>query len=73
MESKSLGLMIAVAGLLAVLMGLVVYFGGFAWFGRLPGDVRFERQNMRLFFPLTSMLLLSVVLSLLLGLLRRFL
>ncbi len=41
------------------------------WFGRLPGDIRIEGENGKLFIPVTSMLILSVVLSLLLSLFRR--
>jgi hypothetical protein len=42
-----------------------------AWFGRLPGDIRIERETFRLYVPIVSMLLVSVVLSLILYLFRR--
>jgi hypothetical protein len=42
-----------------------------SWFGRLPGDIRIERPHTRIYVPITSMLLVSVVLSLLVTLLRR--
>ena len=35
-----------------------------SWFGRLPGDIHIERENTRVFIPLTSMLIVSIVLSL---------
>lgn len=73
MDSRSLGLLIVAAGVVAVVVGLLVMSGGLSWFGRLPGDLRFEGENTRVYVPLASGLLLSVVLSLLLYLFRRFL
>ena len=58
-------------GVLIALVGLLVYAGGFSWFGRLPGDIRYESEGTRLFVPITSMLLVSVVLTILVNLLRR--
>jgi hypothetical protein len=60
-------------GALTALLGLVVYWGGFSWFGRLPGDIRYQSESTRVFVPLTSMLLLSLLVTLLLNLVRRFL
>ena len=61
-----------------VLMGLVlVVLGGLLWLagripfvGRLPGDIRIERENFSCFIPLATSLLLSLLLTLLLNLLR---
>lgn len=41
------------------------------WFGRLPGDVRIEREGFRFYFPITSMILASAVISLLARFLGR--
>jgi hypothetical protein len=68
---KSAGLMLVLAGLGLVVLGLLVYSGALSWFGRLPGDLRWEGEHSRVYFPLTSMLLLSVLLSLLSFLVRR--
>jgi Protein of unknown function (DUF2905) len=59
-------------GALVILVGLLVWSGALAWFGRLPGDIRIEREGLRVYIPLVSMLLLSAAVSLLLYLLRRF-
>ena len=72
MESKGLGVVIVGIGLLVALIGALVYFGALSWFGRLPGDIRVERESVNIYVPITSMLLLSVALSLLLYLIRRF-
>lgn len=71
MASRSLGLLIVFAGLAAVVVGLLVWAGWLSWFGRLPGDIRIERDNFRVYFPITSMILISVVLTLVLNLLQR--
>ena len=42
------------------------------WLGRLPGDLRIERENIRFYFPLVTCLLLSGVLSLVVGVIRLF-
>ena len=71
--SRHIGILIIVAGALVVLIGVLVYFGWLSWFGRLPGDIRYESANVRVYVPVVSMLLLSVLLSLMFYLLRRFL
>lgn len=71
MSNQQIGLLIlAAAGVLAV-VGLLVWTGAFSWFGRLPGDVRIENDNSRIYIPITSMLLLSIVLSIAFSLFRR--
>jgi uncharacterized protein HemY len=63
--------MIVMAGVALVPVGLAVWSGALGWFGRLPGDIRIERDSMRIYIPLVSMLVISVVLSLLMYLLNR--
>ncbi len=72
MSFNPLGLRIAAVGLIIVLLGLLVWSGALNWFGRLPGDIRIERETARIYLPIVSMLLISVVLSLVLYLVRRF-
>jgi hypothetical protein len=67
------GLLILAAGVVLVAVGLLVWAGGLSWFGHLPGDLRIERGGTRVFVPITSMLLVSIVLTLLVNLLRRLL
>jgi membrane protein implicated in regulation of membrane protease activity len=69
---RSIGLPFIIIGLCLVVVGLLIYAGALSWFGRLPGDIRIERQRMRVYLPITSMLILSLVLSLILYLLRGF-
>jgi len=71
---QPIGKTIVIIGILLVVVGLIVWFAGdkFNWFGNLPGDVKMERDNFRFFAPFTSMLLLSILLSLLLWVFRKF-
>ena len=69
--NASPGPMIVLAGVALILVGLAVWSGALGWFGRLPGDIRIERDSMRIYIPLASMLLISVVLTLLIYLLNR--
>ena len=74
MEQQT-GRYIIMAGVLIVLIGLVWYFLGHRlnWIGRLPGDIRIEREGFRFYFPLTTMVLLSLLISGVLNILRRIL
>ena len=70
-----IGKTLFVLGLLLAAFGAFLWLGGgslLGWFGRLPGDIRVERPGGRFYAPIVSMLLVSVVLSLLLWLWRRF-
>jgi len=66
------GSVLIVLGVCAVAIGLATYLGWLSWFGRLPGDIRYESDSLRLYVPIVSMLIVSIVLSLLFYLLRRF-
>jgi uncharacterized membrane protein len=67
-----MGAWLVTAGVVLVLVGLLAWSGALQWFGRLPGDIRIEREGMRVYVPIVSMLLVSIVLSLILSLVRRF-
>lgn len=69
---RSLGLLVVVGGVFVILIGLLIYSGGLGWFGRLPGDIRYESGNVRVYIPIISMLLISLALTLIFNLLRRF-
>lgn len=70
-----LGRSLVLAGVLLAALGGVLMLGGripgTGWLGRLPGDFVFRPGGMRIYLPLASCLLLSVVLSLLWSLFRR--
>ena len=70
---QRLGPALVLAGIILMVVGLIAWKGGLFWFGRLPGDIRIERDTFKVFIPITSMLLISVALTLLINLIRRFL
>jgi uncharacterized membrane protein YidH (DUF202 family) len=69
--NRSIGFLIVLGGIFLVAVGLLVSSGALNWFGRLPGDIRYESENTRVYVPIVSMLIISVVLSLLLYLIRK--
>ena len=70
---RSVGMLVVIAGVFIIVVGLLIYLGALSWFGRLPGDIRYESGRVRVYIPLVSMLLVSIALTLLFNLLRRFL
>jgi H+/Cl- antiporter ClcA len=66
--------LLVTVGLALVVVGLLAWAlqGRLNWFGRLPGDIRVERENFRFYAPLATMLVLSVLLTLIVHLVRRF-
>jgi Protein of unknown function (DUF2905) len=68
--ARNVGPFIVMAGIVIVVVGILVWAGGLSWFGRLPGDIRIERGNVRVYIPVVSMLLASVAASVLLFIVR---
>ena len=70
--NRSAGLLVIIGGACVVIIGVLIYSGALSWFGRLPGDIRYKSDNVQVYVPIVSMLILSLVLSLVFYLLRRF-
>ena len=69
---ESLARTLIVAGLVLVALGLLLYAGpSIPLLGRLPGDIRIERPGFRLFVPITSCILVSLILSAVLWLISK--
>lgn len=69
---QDLGKVLVIVGLLIAAVGAWIWSGrGFGWLGRLPGDISYESGDSRFYFPVTTCILLSVLLSLALWLFRR--
>ena len=73
--NQDTGKYIVIIGVAIVVIGILIYFfhDKLNWFGRLPGDIRIERDNFRFYFPITTMILLSVLISAILWVIRKFL
>ncbi len=68
------GTALILAGAVLVGVGLVVRYAPWlvSWFGRLPGDIRYEGDSSRAFIPITSMIVVSVVASAIIAIVNRF-
>jgi hypothetical protein len=60
------------AGVVLLVIGGLFWLGVLSWLGRLPGDIRVERPGFSFYAPITSMIIVSIVLTLLLSVVRRF-
>ena len=60
-------------GAVIIIVGLLIYFfhDKLTWIGRLPGDIRVERGNFRFYFPITTMILFSLIITLIINLIRK--
>ena len=67
------GKILIALGILLVVAGLVLVYAPWlvSWFGRLPGDIRIERDSGSVFIPITSMVIVSIVVSLILNIFFR--
>lgn len=60
-------------GAIIFVAGTLLHFAPWAvnWFGKLPGDINIENENQKIFIPITSMIIISVVLTLIINLFKR--
>ncbi len=67
------GKYIILAGICILIAGILIYFihDYLKWFGRLPGDIKVEKENYRFYFPLVSMIIISLVITLLINIIKR--
>lgn len=72
--NQQTGKYIIAIGVLLLIAGLLIYFFGnkLNWIGRLPGDIRVEKENFRFYFPITTMILFSVLIMVLINLIKEF-
>jgi len=61
-------------GAIIIVIGIIIYFfhDKLNWIGRLPGDIRIEKENFRFYFPIVTMILFSILGTLILWLIRKF-
>jgi hypothetical protein len=69
------GKWIIVAGIFIALIGVIIYFfyDKLHWIGRLPGDIRIEKENFKFYFPISTMIIFSLLLSLILRIVKKIL
>jgi len=69
------GKYIMLIGAMIFLAGIIIYFfyDKLHWIGRLPGDIRIEKENFRFYFPITTMIIISILFTLIIQIIRRIL
>jgi O-antigen/teichoic acid export membrane protein len=67
------GKYIIMAGAMIVLLGVVIYFfhDKLNWIGRLPGDIRIEKENFKFYFPITTLIIFSVLITTIIQIIRK--
>jgi hypothetical protein len=61
-----IGKYLIIGGAILMVIGAIVWLWGdkLGWIGKLPGDIRIEKENMKFYFPITTLILLSLALNL---------
>lgn len=61
-------------GFVLIISGLIIWFAGnkIQWIGNLPGDIKIEKENMKFYFPVTTMIAFSILLSLIIWIFKKF-
>ena len=72
--NNQLGKYVIVFGIIIVVVGVILYFFSdkLHWIGRLPGDIRVEREHFRFYFPITTMIIFSILLTVIIQIIKRF-
>jgi hypothetical protein len=72
---EQFGKTILIVGIILIFVGGIIWLFGnkLSWFGNLPGDLKVEKEGFKFYAPLVSMLLISIVASLVIWLVRKFL
>jgi hypothetical protein len=72
MAAESLGRMLLYIGIILVLIGgFFILMAKIPWLGRLPGDVVYRRGGLTIFFPITTMIIISILLTILMNIVWR--
>ena len=71
--NSDLGKYIIIAGIMIILLGVIIYFfhDKLSWIGKLPGDIRIEKENFKFYLPITTMILFSLVLTIIVQIVRK--
>ncbi len=67
-----MGKYLIIIGLALLLIGLIIHFNPNWQIGKLPGDITIKKENFQLYFPITTSLLISLLLSLVIYFINRF-
>lgn len=70
---ERIGKSIILIGIFIVIAGVIIWLWGdkLRWLGKLPGDIRIEKENFSFYMPITTMIIISVVISAILWLIKQ--
>jgi H+/Cl- antiporter ClcA len=71
---QTTGKTIVIIGIVLVIAGLIIWFFGdkLNWLGNLPGDIKVKKESFSFYMPLTTMILLSIIVSFIIWIVRKF-
>ncbi|MEO6814059.1 MAG: DUF2905 domain-containing protein [Ginsengibacter sp.] len=72
--NQQTGKYIFIAGIFIVIAGILIYFfhNYFKWIGKLPGDIRIKNENFSIYFPIVTMIIFSVLITVIVNIIKRF-
>ena len=71
-DLEGIGRLLLIGGVILAVLGIILIFApSLPFIGRLPGDIRIETDNVRIYLPLGTMLVVSLILTLVLNLFNR--
>lgn len=67
------GKYVIIAGIMIIFIGVIIYFfhDKLHWIGRLPGDIRIEKENFKFYFPITTMIIFSAAITIIIQLIKK--
>jgi len=71
---QNAGKYIITLGIVFVIIGLLFYFAGnkLNWLGKLPGDIRLEKENFKFYFPITTLVLVTILINIIIKIFNFF-
>ena len=70
---EGIGKILIIAGIVIVVLGLLIFFGArIPVLGKLPGDIIIKKDGFSFYFPIVTLLLLSLVLTVIVNIILRF-
>ena len=69
-----MGKWLIIIGIILIVLGCIIVYAPWLinWFGKLPGDISIENERSKIFIPITSMILISIVLSIVVNIIKRY-